>query len=132
MLPVLQAETDLPAVPRSIGRVAGPWPGVAGVLAFAAVDFGRLSEPALPAVVCRRGLATLRARRAGEDPEQPPVRHAWRDHVENALGATVFAIVCGLTWRLPVSVMVFLAALCAFGAATVLQLVRWLLRRLRG
>jgi hypothetical protein len=34
----------------------------------------------------------------------------------------------GRTWRLPVTVMVLLAALCAFGSAVVLGLGRWLWR----
>jgi hypothetical protein len=60
------------------------------------------------------------------------MKHAWSDPVENILGGIVFVVVADLAWRQPVSVMVFLAALCAFGSAVVLGIVRWLLRRLRG
>jgi hypothetical protein len=60
------------------------------------------------------------------------MKHAWRDHVETLLGAIVFATVCVFEWRRPVTATVFLAALCTLGSATVLQLSRWLWRRLRG
>jgi hypothetical protein len=60
------------------------------------------------------------------------MKHAWRDHVETLLGTIVFATVCVLEWRRPVTATVFMAALCTLGSATVLQLSRWLWRRLRG
>jgi hypothetical protein len=60
------------------------------------------------------------------------MRHPWRDHLETVLGAIAFATVCVLERRQPVTVMVALGALSALGAAVVLAVVRWVLRRMWG
>jgi hypothetical protein len=48
----------------------------------------------------------------------------WRDHPVGVLSAMIFGAICGLAWGLPIWIVVFLAALCAFGSARVLARLR--------